>query len=192
MIATLDPTLRDFVNAQSQQLINRCYTCAKCTAGCPIAYAMEYGPHRLLQMVRFGMKDAVLQSRDIWLCACCETCGTRCPNNVDIARMMDALRQMAVTERVANPANDIRDFHRLFLGISKTLGRMHEASLIVLLRVRTRDFFSDLGAGVQLMMKGKIPIVPMPIRGAGDVRRILNTKHETENANHTSEVWNLK
>lgn len=173
MIASLDASLRDFVNVQSHQNINRCYACAKCTAGCPVADAMEYGPHRILQMVRFGMKDAVLASADIWLCAGCETCGTRCPNDVDIAHVMDVLRQMSVAERVANPASDVADFHRLFLEIVKNFGRMHEASLLGLYKLRTRDFLGDMDAGVQLIAKGKIPLLPSRIHGAGEIGKLL-------------------
>ncbi len=190
-IASLDVSLRDWVNLQSHQNINRCYTCNKCTAGCPVAYAMEYGPHRILQMVRFGMKDAVLASRDIWLCACCETCGTRCPNDVDIAHMMDGLRQMSLAEKARNPASDIADFHRLFLGIAKTFGRMHEASLMALLKLRTRDFLSDLGAGARLIAKGKIPIMPKRIKGASEIHRMLRIRNAV-GLNHKSEIGNRK
>src|SRR5512140_1202619 len=72
-IATLDAAWRDFVSTQSHQNVNRCFDCARCTAGCPVAFAMEHGPHRILEMVRFGLQDAVLASPDIWLCAGCET-----------------------------------------------------------------------------------------------------------------------
>lgn len=173
MIASLDASLRDVVNIQSHQNINRCFACARCTAGCPVAYAMEYGPHRILQMVRMGMKEAVLSSPDIWLCAGCETCGTRCPNNVDIAHMMDVLRQLSVAEGVRNPAADAADFHRLFLWLVKTFGRMHEVSLLALYKVRTRDWLADMGAGAQLVAKGKIPILPERIKGVGEIQRML-------------------
>jgi heterodisulfide reductase subunit C len=173
MIATLDASWRDLVNQQSHQNLNGCFTCAKCTAGCPVAFAMEYGPHRILQMVRLGMKDAVLSSRDLWLCAGCETCGTRCPNDVDIALMMDALRQMSLAEHRRNPAADIADFHRLYLLLIKMFGRMHEASLMIALKLLTRDFLADMGAGMQLIVKRKIPILPERIKGAERVRRML-------------------
>ncbi len=124
-------------------------------------------------MVRFGMKETALASRDIWLCAGCETCGTRCPNDVDIAHVMDALRQMAVREDIRNPANDIANFHRVYVMLIKLFGRMHEASLMGALKLLTRDFVSDMDAGVKLVAKGKIPILPERIKGAGEVRRVL-------------------
>ncbi|HQP27696.1 MAG TPA: 4Fe-4S dicluster domain-containing protein, partial [Syntrophales bacterium] len=86
--------------------IQRCYHCRKCTAGCPLAFAMEYNPNRIIKMIQMGMKEEVLGSSTIWMCASCETCVTRCPNQVDIARMMDALRQMSIESgRPAKEAN---------------------------------------------------------------------------------------
>ena len=173
MIASVDPTWREFVQLESRQNLSRCYACAKCTAGCPVALEMEYGPHRLLQMVRFGLKQQVLASRDIWLCAGCETCGTRCPNDIDVAQMMDVLRQMSLAEGVHNPASDVADFHRIFLALVRTFGRMHEVSLLALFKLRTRDLLGDLEAGAQLFVKGKIPILPERIRMAGQFQSLL-------------------
>jgi heterodisulfide reductase subunit C len=95
----------DQVNRLSDQTIELCYHCHKCTAGCPVVQDMQYGPDRILRMVQFGDADKLLSSSDIWLCASCETCGTRCPNQIDIARVMDALRQIALASgaHVAEP-----------------------------------------------------------------------------------------
>ncbi|HOO91385.1 MAG TPA: 4Fe-4S dicluster domain-containing protein, partial [Syntrophales bacterium] len=59
--------------------IQDCFHCRKCTAGCPVAFAMEYNPNAVIKMIQMGMKDTVLGSSTIWLCASCETCVTRCP-----------------------------------------------------------------------------------------------------------------
>ena len=79
--------------------LQRCYHCRKCTAGCPVAVAMDYKPNAVVRMVQQGQRKEVLESSAIWLCLSCETCTTRCPNQVDIARMMDALREMALASR---------------------------------------------------------------------------------------------
>jgi heterodisulfide reductase subunit D len=95
---SLDPSLRDFVNAQSQQLINRCYVCSKCTAGCPIARFTDLRPAQFLQMVQFGMTDALLNNPTVWRCLGCDLCGARCPNDVHIGAMLASLRQLAWEE----------------------------------------------------------------------------------------------
>lgn len=173
MIVGVDPSWRDFVQLESRQNLNRCFACSKCTAGCPVASDMEFGPHRILQMVRFGIKQRVLASRDIWLCAGCETCGTRCPNDIDVAQMMDGLRRVSIAEGIRNPASDVADFHRIFYSLVKAFGRMHEVSLLGLFKLRSRDLFGDLEAGAQLLVKGKIPVIPERIKGAAKLRRMM-------------------
>ncbi|MFQ6000654.1 MAG: 4Fe-4S dicluster domain-containing protein [Anaerolineae bacterium] len=161
------------VNQRSGQLIQLCYHCHKCTAGCPVAFVMDYGPDRVLRMIQFGWKEEVLSSSDIWICASCETCGTRCPNEIDIARVMDALRQMAVEEGLPAKERNVPLFHNLFLSIVKRLGRMHEASLMGLYKPLSRDLFSDIPMGVKMILKGKIPLLPHRIEGSDEVEKIF-------------------
>jgi len=134
---------------------------------------MDYGPDRLLRMIQFGLKEQVLCSSDIWICASCETCGTRCPNEIDIARVMDALRQMAVEEGLPTKERNVPLFHNLFLSIVKRLGRMHEASLMGLYKPLSRDLFSDIPMGLKMILKGKIPLLPHRIKGNDEVEKIF-------------------
>ena len=83
--------LLDEVERLSGQQGELCYHCHKCTAGCPVVDAMEYGPDLLLRMVSLDQTDAILKSRDVWLCTGCYTCATRCPNDIDIAAAMDGV-----------------------------------------------------------------------------------------------------
>jgi len=87
--------LVDQVNRLSDQFVQLCYHCHKCTAGCPAAFAMEYGPDRILRLLQLGQREQVLASRDIWLCLGCEMCGVHCPNQIDVGAVMIALRQVA-------------------------------------------------------------------------------------------------
>jgi Fe-S oxidoreductase len=56
---------------------------------------MEYGPDRILRMIQFGQSERLLTSRDVWLCLNCEMCGAHCPNEIDIAAVMLALRKIS-------------------------------------------------------------------------------------------------
>lgn len=168
-----DTSFQQQVNSQSEQTTQLCYHCHKCTAGCPVAVEMEYGPDRILRLIQLGEKERVLTSGDIWVCASCETCGTRCPNEINIAEVMDALRAIAVEEGYRAPETHAPAFHRLFLDIVSRTGRMHEVSLMGLYMLRDQSLLSDMGMGIKMFLKGKLPPLPHLVRGRGDVKRIF-------------------
>lgn len=161
-------------NRLSEETIQLCYHCRKCTAGCPVVEAMDYGPDQLLRMVALNQYEDVLSSRDIWLCAGCYTCATRCPNNIDIAAVMDALRQIALREGYTAGERDALLFHRLFIGVVQRFGRSHEAFTLGLFKVLSKTpLMNDVGAGVGLFMRGKVPVLPRRSGAASDVRAIF-------------------
>lgn len=161
------------VNELSEQTIQLCYHCHKCTAGCPVAEEMSYGPDRVLRMVQFGDTERLLSSADIWICASCETCGTRCPNEIDIARVMDALRQIALAQGAAIAEPDAVKFHKLFLFLVQNVGRMHEAALMGVYLTWTLGIMDYVGVGSKMFLKGKVPLLPHRIKGRGEVKRIF-------------------
>ena len=84
--------LKDMCN----QNTGSCYQCGNCSAGCPAFDAMDIAPHRVLRLLQLGNIDSVLASKTIWVCASCITCSVRCPRGVDIAKIMEGLRQVAL------------------------------------------------------------------------------------------------
>ena len=159
-VVTFNSSFVDQVNALSHEQTQLCYHCHKCTAGCPVSAEMTYGPDRILRMIHLGQKDAVLASPDIWICLACETCGARCPNDIDIAHVMDALRQIARAEGVRPGQPRVALFHNIFVTVIRFTGQMHEATLLGLYKVLSGDLFSDLVVGGRLFLKGKIPVLP--------------------------------
>lgn len=81
----------------SGQDLLACNQCGKCSAGCPIVGSMDILPSQILRMAQLGMED-VLESNTIWICASCLTCVARCPKGVDLPRLMEALRQIALRQ----------------------------------------------------------------------------------------------
>jgi heterodisulfide reductase subunit C len=120
---------------------------------------MDYNPNKVIKMVQNGKRDAVLNSSAIWLCLSCETCVTRCPNEVDIARMMDVLRQMAIEAQVAASEKNVLKFHESFLSNIKMFGRINEPLLMVQYKIKSGDFFSDMQLGAQMFAKGKLSLL---------------------------------
>jgi heterodisulfide reductase subunit D len=99
------------VNTRSGQTVQMCYHCHKCTAGCPAAFAMEYGPDRILRLIQFGQRERLMTSRDPWLCLGCEMCGAHCPNDIDINEVLIALKEMS--EEMGYRAEDCQGLREL-------------------------------------------------------------------------------
>lgn len=160
--------------------IQRCYHCRKCTAGCPLAPAMEFSLDKVVQMIQMDRREEVLRSRTIWLCVSCETCITRCPNEVDIARMMDVLRQMAIESGVAAAEKNIMKFHESFLAGIASRGRINEPFLMVRYKLKTGDLFSDMVMGVDMLRKGKLSLLSPVTKDMRAVREIFEKTRETK------------
>ena len=92
--------LREQVRDLSEQNLLACYQCGKCSAGCPSSEAMDVMPSQIIRWVQLGEVERALHSKCIWLCAACQTCKVRCPRGVDLARIMEALRQLVLRENV--------------------------------------------------------------------------------------------
>ena len=152
--------LAEAVLRESGQNVNLCYQCRKCSAGCPISYAMDYKPAQLIHAIRLGMDDLVFNSETIWLCASCETCTTRCPQEVDVAKVMDAVKITALRQGIKPAIPEVASFYRAALANIKKCGRMYEVGMIVGLKLRTFDFFKDMGMGMKMFQKGKLKLIP--------------------------------
>ena len=82
----------------SGQELWACNQCGKCSAGCPVAFAMDLLPSQVIRLVQLGSEEA-LEANAIWYCASCQTCLSRCPRGVDLPRIMEALRQTVLRDQ---------------------------------------------------------------------------------------------
>jgi heterodisulfide reductase subunit C len=168
-----EPSFLEEAKRRSGEDLSLCYQCLKCTSGCPTAPYMDIRPNNIIRMIQMGMKREVLGSRSIWLCVSCETCGTRCPNEIDIGVLMDALREMSVEEGIPPKEKNVHLLHEAFIRSIKRGGRVHEATMLIDYKLRSRDFMTDLVPGMMLFMKGKIPLFPSLIKERQEIKRIF-------------------
>ena len=176
----MEPSLAfiERVSDLSHENVRRCYYCLRCSAGCPAAYAMDYTPAQILRLVQLGQKEALLHSSAIWLCIGCETCGTRCPNEIHAGAVIDALRQMAVAEGVPAAERSVFKLHEAFLNSIRRFGRLHELSMLLEHKLTSRDLLSNLDMGVEMMVKGKIHPLPKRIEGLEQVKDLFEMSDE--------------
>jgi heterodisulfide reductase subunit C len=177
--SNLQPPTSDFaleVQRRSGENLFRCYYCQKCTVGCPTAYAMDYQPAQVLKMIQLGMREAVLKSSAPWLCVGCETCGTRCPNEIRLAPVMDTLKHMALEAGYAPPETTVYALHRAFVNSIKIFGRVHETSMLAEYVLRSKDIVpiirSNIDVAITLLLKRKIPILPERVKALGQVKEL--------------------
>jgi heterodisulfide reductase subunit C len=58
-------------------------------------FSDTYRPRTIIRMAQLGLKDRVLNSDTLWLCAACFTCTDRCPQGVEVASVIRVLRNLA-------------------------------------------------------------------------------------------------
>ena len=159
-----------------------CFHCRKCTNGCPVTFAMDLVPDEVIRLVILGQRERVLSCRTIWVCAACETCTTRCPNEVKIAELMDRLKEMSIREGIPCPRPQVRTLHETFLKNVKKRGRVFESTLLPAYLLRSgrlqqkwRDgtWRAEAALGRQMLKKGRMPLRSRKIKGKKEVRRIL-------------------
>ncbi|NLF01363.1 MAG: 4Fe-4S dicluster domain-containing protein [Anaerolineales bacterium] len=93
------PFVRQVEEISGQDLL-ACNQCGRCSAGCPVVAAMDLLPSQAVRLAQLGLEE-VLDSNTTWICASCLTCATRCPKGVDLPRLMEALRQVALRRGAA-------------------------------------------------------------------------------------------
>lgn len=172
MIHTVNRRLEAKVEERTGQKVRHCYQCKKCSAGCPVAFAMDLVPHEVMKMVQYGQEERLLKCSTIWLCASCETCSTRCPNDIDIAGVMDGLRGMSLEAGLASE-REIALFHESFLNGIKLAGKTNESVLIGQYKARSGRLFDDLGLGAVMFLKGKVKLLPRVAKDRRSIRRIF-------------------
>jgi heterodisulfide reductase subunit C len=96
----LDPNFKSEISKEpGGEHLKRCFSCGTCTAGCPVREITEkYNPRKIIRMAILGLRDEVLSSDFIWLCSSCYSCYERCPQDVRIPELMNAMKNIAVRE----------------------------------------------------------------------------------------------
>src|SRR5512143_1713551 len=91
-------TLAQEVARRSGQNLLACYQCRRCAAGCPVGQESGVTPDRLIRMLLLGDAQGAIDNLLVWKCLACYTCGTRCPNNIQTARITETLKQISKKE----------------------------------------------------------------------------------------------
>jgi heterodisulfide reductase subunit C len=79
------------------ETLTACYQCGTCASSCPVARLdASFNPREIIKLSLLGEKEEVVSGNAIWLCTSCFNCQERCPQNVEIAEVIYALRNIAI------------------------------------------------------------------------------------------------
>ena len=81
------------INTLSGQNVKVCMQCATCSGMCPMTVEMDLSPRQVMHLTQFGMEKKLAEINTYWKCASCHACTVKCPRGIDIAKVMEALRQ---------------------------------------------------------------------------------------------------
>lgn len=172
----LDETAQDFVDRVeklSHSNLSRCWHCLCCSGGCPFSEDMDVLPNAVIRMIQFGMKEQVLNSSTIWLCVGCNTCSMECPNAVDMAAIMDVLRQIAILEnnKIAEPG--VLSFHNAVVDSIHRYGRTHKLEIMMRYKLSEKDLFSDIDLGLKMLSKRKLDLLPSKVKDKKSIQALF-------------------
>lgn len=153
-----------------------CFQCGRCSSGCPIGEFFDLTVMEVVRLAAYGQEERLMNCKTIWLCAACETCATRCPNAIEIAGLMDVVRELALRKGVPPSEPKVARFHNSFLDSIEKWGRTYEIGMIANYKIKTGDLFSDMGLGMRMFTKGKLKLVPHSIDGKSEIKKLFSGK----------------
>ena len=175
-----DSRFLEDVERRSGTPIGACLQCHKCSTGCPVRPDVDFSPSQIMRLIQLGEEDETLGSQAIWFCASCEACTTRCPMEIDIAAVMDTLRIMAIERNASLGDKRGSKFNLSFLSSVKRNGRVFEVGMLTAYKLRSGDLFSDVLKFPQMLMKGKISLLPKRSGDAKQMQQLFERAEEEE------------
>lgn len=129
------PLVEEIMNRSGQNL-SACYQCRRCAAGCSVGEETGVTPDRLIRMVMLGDKEAAMNNLLVGKCVACYTCGRRCPNTIQTARITETLKQMGKKTSSKPLSPRIADFHEAFMTSTKHFGRFNEMEGMAIYKIK--------------------------------------------------------
>jgi heterodisulfide reductase subunit C2 len=184
-IESIDSTFLTEVEQLSGIKVSACFQCRKCTNGCPVTFAMDIYPDQVMRHIHLGLKRELRECATIWVCSSCETCTTRCPNEIDIAGVMDFLKQTLVREKIEAREKTILAFHKVFLNEIRKRGRIFEAGMMqtylmksgqLVQKIKDRSIFDEMLLGWTMARKGRLNFLPKKIKGSTEIEKLFKDR----------------
>ena len=172
-ITSINPELARRIQDELGQNVYLCYQCVKCSSGCPVAEFFDWQPNQIMRALQLGQEDIALESETPWLCASCQTCTTRCPQDLDIAGIMEWLTREALKRGIKPPVTEVKIFNDAFMREVRIWGRAYEPGLMVEMKLRDPgSMFDDIDLYTRMLKKMKVSFIPSFGRPSRNVKPV--------------------
>lgn len=160
--------------------VRLCIQCGVCTGSCPSANKMDYTPRKIIGLIKAGMREEVLTSNSMWYCLSCYLCTVRCPREVKPAELMHALDGLAIQNNLSTRKSTTPMMYKTFVGSIKKNGRVHEFGFMLSYYLKTNPFsaLGMLSVGINLLLHGRMPLLPKRIKGKKEIAAIIEKAHD--------------
>jgi len=99
-MSSLDPKFKfEIASKPDGKSLMKCFQCGICASSCPYSETLDVKPNQVLKMAILGLREKVLSCRTIWVCSTCFMCVERCPQGVELTKVMFAIKNIAARER---------------------------------------------------------------------------------------------
>ena len=181
------------ISEEAQVDLKDCYQCGKCTAGCPLAEGMDLMPREIIRYLQLGAAQVVLDAKTPWICAQCDVCSTRCPQNVDVCSIMRAVR-LASKHAGKQPVREADIFDETFIANVKSHGVSNEQYLAAAYNLKSGHLMQDAGNAVRMLKRKMVGVAVHNTEGrsevaalvdralAADAKRRADAKHRSDAA----------
>ncbi len=169
------------VAAETGIHVATCYQCIRCSNSCPVSGFMDIKPHQVVRLVQLGRREQLLGASSIWLCLSCEMCSTYCPNEIDVAGLMDFLKNLVVSTGTRPAEIEIATFHEVFLDVLKKNGRLNDLQLMHRYKLKRfmdgdlpslDELANDISLAGALLKRKRLKLLPEKSPAIGEIRRI--------------------
>ncbi len=154
----------------------QCYSCAKCTSGCPVADEMDIKPHQAMRLLQLGKTQELIAAASPWLCIGCQTCLGRCPNNVDIPSAFSRIRQEAIERGQLDKAGNVPLFDDIMLAMIKRNGRVNDGLMAAKYKFKAGGLLKDWKMGLKMFKAGKMKLFMKGVQDKASVAGLFEKR----------------
>jgi heterodisulfide reductase subunit C len=180
-------SLAQEVAQRSGQNLLACYQCRRCAAGCPVGEESGVTPDRLIRMLLLGDETGALDNLLVWKCLACYTCGTRCPNDIQTARITEVLKQISKKQHREPLVPKVAAFHGAFVKAVGQAGRFNELVGMGMyetqaalgefkrggLKAALAEVMTQAKLGQAMQKKGRMHLKYESVKGKGEVKALF-------------------